>query len=142
MTNFASMPRRLRREIVRRAHHLCEYCHLQQELCPESFEVDHIIPQALDGPTTLENTCLACPLCNNAKRSRVTGVDPDSGRRVRLFNPRSQQWDAHFCWSRDAGRLLGRTITGRATVSALDMNRLRVVRIRLLWAAIGLHPPE
>ncbi len=142
MARSAFIPRRLRRAVVRRAHSLCEYCRLQQDLCPAAFEIDHIIPQALGGPTTLTNTCLACPVCNNAKRSRVSGVDPVTGRRVPLFNPRHHKWDQHFRWSRDRGQVEGQTVVGRATVAALDMNRPRVVQIRLLWTALGLHPPK
>jgi hypothetical protein len=132
----------LRREVARRARRLCEYCRLQQDLCPEPFETEHIIPRALNGPTELENLCLACPVCNNAKRDRIAARDEITGRRVRLFHPRLQDWDRHFRWSADFGTILGRTPVGRITVAALEMNHSRVVQIRLLWAALGLHPPR
>ena len=64
----SSVPSNLRRYVVERAVSLCEYCRLRQDLCPEPFEVDHIIPRAASGLTILENLCLACPVCNNAKR--------------------------------------------------------------------------
>jgi hypothetical protein len=121
---------------------MCEYCRLQQDLCPEPFETEHITPRALNGPTEMQNLCLACPVCNNAKRDRIAAVDEITGRRVRLFHPRLQAWDRHFRWSDDFGTVLGRTPAGRATVAALEMNHPRVVRIRLLWAALGLHPPS
>ena len=133
---------RLRREVARRAAYLCEYCKLQQDLCPEPFEIEHIVPRALGGASRLENLCLACPVCNNAKRDRIAAKDPLSGRRVRLFHPRLQDWDEHFRWSDDFGSVMGRTALGRATVAALQMNHPRVVQIRLLWAALGLHPPS
>ena len=44
MSRRAFISARLRRFTAERARHRCEYCWLQQELCPESFEVDHIIP--------------------------------------------------------------------------------------------------
>ncbi|MCI0682010.1 MAG: HNH endonuclease [Gemmataceae bacterium] len=115
---------------------------MQQELCPEPFEIEHIIPRALDGPTEADNLCLACPVCNNAKRHRISANDPMSGRRVRLYHPRLQEWDEHFRWSDDFGAIVGQTPVGRATVAALQMNHPRVVQIRLLWAALGLHPPR
>jgi HNH endonuclease len=133
---------RLRRLVARRARFLCEYCHLRQDLCPEPFEVDHVLPRAVGGRTHLDNTCLACPVCNNAKASRTHASDPLTGDMVALFNPRRQQWNRHFLWSDDGGTLLGRTAVGRATVAALEMNHARVVEIRLLWSALGLHPPE
>jgi len=133
---------RLRQSVARRARNFCEYCRLQQQLCPETFEIEHIIPRALDGPTNLDNLCLACPVCNNAKRDRISGHDSVTGRRVRLFHPRVQVWDEHFRWSEDFGTVVGLTPIGRATVAALEMNHARVVQIRLIWATLGLHPPE
>ncbi len=131
----------LRQLVAERAKSRCEYCQLQQELCPETFEVDHIIPRALGGKSAPDNLCYACPVCNNAKRSQITAHDPRTGRRVRMFDPRRQRWTDHFRWSNDHGRIVGKTVVGRATIEALEMNRPRIVHVRLLWAAIGLHPP-
>ena len=142
MAPSAYIPRHLRQRVAEPAKFRCAYCQLQQELCPETFEVDHIMPRAMGGQTTLDNLCYACPVCNNAKRSHITGQDPQTGRRVRLFNPRQQRWYRHFRWSDDGGHALGKTVVGRATVEALAMNRPRMVHIRLLWAAMGLHPPS
>jgi hypothetical protein len=142
MASSAYIPLSLRRLVTKRAQSRCEYCQLQQELCPETFEVDHIIPRALGGRTESDNLCYACPVCNNAKRSQITAWDSHTGQHVRLFDPRRQRWDRHFRWSQDSGRIFGTTAIGRATVEALDMNRPRIVYIRLLWAAMGLHPPS
>ena len=142
MTSSTYISPSVRRLVAERAKSRCEYCQLQQELCPDTFEVDHILPRALGGKTEPNNLCYACPVCNNAKRSQITAHDPHTGRRVRLFDPRRQNWQRHFRWSADSGHLFGRTTIGRATVEALDMNRPRIVHIRLLWAALGLHPPS
>ena len=125
MSRRAFISARLRRFTAERARHRCEYGWLQQELCPESFEVDHIIPPAFGGPTKAHNLCFACPVCNNAKRNRVMARDPVGGRWVRLFHPRLQIWNDHFRWSKDSGTIVGRTATGRATVLALRMNHAR-----------------
>jgi hypothetical protein len=142
MASSAYIPPRPRQLVAERAQFRCEYCQLQQELCPETFEVDHIMPRALGGQTEPDNLCYACPVCNNAKRSQIMGQDSQTGRSVRLFDPRRQHWNRHFRWSDDGGRALGKTVVGRATVEALAMNRPRLVHIRLLWAAMGLHPPS
>lgn len=142
MTAGGYVPVRLRRAIVRRARGLCEYCRLRQDLCPAPFEVDHIIPRALEGQTILTNLCLACPVCNNAKRSQLMGREPTTNRRLPLFNPRLQRWNEHFRWSDDSGTVMGKSPVGRATVAALKMNQPRIVRIRLLWTSLSLHPPE
>jgi hypothetical protein len=41
----------------------------------------------------------------------------------------------------DFTRIVGLTPTGRATVSALQINRPGVVNMRRALFAIGLHPP-
>jgi hypothetical protein len=142
MTTGTYVPAPLRRAVVRRARALCEYCRLRQDLCPAPFQVDHIIPRALDGQTVSENLCLACPVCNNAKRAQLTGREPRSQRRLRLFHPRLQSWNEHFRWSNDSSVIIGSTATGRATVAALKMNQPRIVKIRLIWASLRLHPPK
>jgi hypothetical protein len=141
MTGPGHVSRRLRREVMRRAGYVCEYCRSQQDLCPELFQVDHIVPKSVGGPTTLTNLCLACPVCNNAKRSAVSAPDPLSRQQVPLYDPRRQRWDRHFQWSIDSTTLMGLTPSGRATVVALRMNRPRMVRIRRYWTKLGLHPP-
>ena len=83
-----------------------------------------------------------CSFCNNAKQDRVKGTDPETGRSVRLFHPRKQRWGKHFAWGEGGGSVIGKAVTGRATVAALRMNHPRVVLIRLLWARLGLHPPK
>ena len=55
------IPQHLRQVVAERAKFRCEYCQLQQELCPETFEVDHIMPRALGGKAEADNLCDACP---------------------------------------------------------------------------------
>jgi len=70
-----------------------------------------------------------------------SNYDPLSGRRVRLFNPRRQQWKRHFRWSEDGTLIIGQTACGRATVIALNLNNLVAVTVRRNWVAAGWHPP-
>jgi len=76
------IPPPLRQLVAERAEFRGEYSQLQQDLCPETFEVEHIMPQALGGQTASDTLCYACPVCNNAKRSHITMQDPHTGRRV------------------------------------------------------------
>ena len=66
---------------------------------------------------------------------------PVTGRRVRLFNPRRQQWKRHFQWSADGTEIIGRTVCGRATVAALHLNSDLAVLVRTNWIKAGWHPP-
>ena len=120
----------------------CAYCHSPEYLLGFPLEVDHIIPQSLDGPTVLINLCWACRSCNGYKWHHTHGRDPQTERRVRLFHPRRQTWLRHFRWSDDGTRIVGLTATGRATVVALQMNHDLITNLRGLWKVLQLHPQE
>src|SRR5439155_16386381 len=55
-------------------------------------------------------------------------VDPVTGKLAPLFDPRRDAWQSHFRWL--GVLLVGMTPSGRATVSALDMNRPLILAIR------------
>jgi len=60
---------------------------------------------------------------------------------VRLFNPRHDDWNAHFRWIEGGLRIDGKTDIGRTTVLALQLNlRIRVIA-RRAWISAGWHPP-
>ena len=64
-----------------------------------------------------------------------------------LFNPRSQLWSEHFCWSVDGLWILGMSATGRATCDRLDLNDVNhddgfIRSSRALWVSVGWHPPK
>ncbi len=128
----------LRRLVIARADGRCEYCGLAQEGQEATFHIDHIIPRAADGPTVPENLAVACVSCSLRKEARRSALDPRSGRRVPLFQPRKQRWVAHFRW--EGVIVVGLTATGRATVEALQMNRPSILAIREEEAARGRHP--
>lgn len=140
MTSY-SVPRSLREEVRQRAGFRCEYCLTAEWLNGIESEIDHIIPRSTSGTSDSSNLCLAGTSCNGYKQARSSAVDPNSGEIVSLFNPRLQQWHAHFTWSDDATRIIGLTPTGRATVEALRMNHPLLVSARTIWVTTGYHPP-
>lgn len=106
------------------------------------FTVDHIVPQALGGGDEPSNLCLACWDCNLAKGARIAAVDPHTNALVVLYHPHKERWVDHFVW-REGGVLIeGRTATGRATASALELNRPALLTARQRWAFVGWHPPN
>src|SRR5689334_13710553 len=117
---------RLRIAVVARAAGCCEYCQTSQAIVIK-MEVDHIVPQSAGGSTSLENLCLSCITCNDFKLDHQTGVDPDTGEEVALFNPRTQQWSEHFQWDDTLAVVLGKTPLARATITRLRMNDPMVV---------------
>lgn len=128
----------LHAEVVLRAGNRCEYCQLSQLGQEATFHIDHVVPRAAGGPTTTDNLALACVSCSLRKWAKQTATDPDTGAEVPLFNPRTQSWDEHFRW--DGVRVVSLTPTGRATVTALDMNRPLIIAIRQEEMIRGRHP--
>lgn len=125
-----------------RADGCCEYCRSQARVAVQPFSIEHVVPRARGGETTLENVALACQGCNNHKYDRIEGHDPITGGLVALFHPRLDQWDHHFAWSDDFAWMVGLTPVGRATVEALRLNREGVVNLRRARRAVGMHPPR
>ena len=124
------------------ADNRCGYCLTPQRFAMQVLEIEHITPRAAGGTDDEENLWLACRLCNNAKGVKTHGYDPVTGRRVPLFNPRSQKWRRHFYWSDDGVRLMGRTSCGRATVETLNLNNEIALVVRQNWVSAGWHPPD
>lgn len=122
------MDRDTEQEVRRRAGYRCEYCHLPEVLGEFKHEVDHIVPRKHHGLTVLVNLALCCGRCNLHKGTNLTGIDPDSGKVKRLFNPRQDRWAMHFRWS--GAVILGISGVGRTTVDVLEINRPERVRIR------------
>jgi hypothetical protein len=61
---------------------------------------------------------------------------------IPLFHPRRQNWFRHFRWAEDEQTIEGRTRSGRATVEALQLNNPNLLRLRIIWLAIGSSPPD
>jgi 5-methylcytosine-specific restriction endonuclease McrA len=122
------------RDLVRRrAGDRCEYCQLKQEHLPfATFHVEHIIPRKHGGDDNPSNLALACDRCNVHKGTNLSGIDPDTGVIVPLFNPRVHAWDDHFVLSDVT--IIGLTAMGRTTVRVLNMNDARRVRLRATLA--------
>lgn len=111
---------RLARLVRERARHRCKYCRLPKAYSSIPFEIDHVIAEQHGGPTALGNLALACFADNHHKGPNLAGVDPNTGRKTWLFNPRRHKWQRHFRW--DGPPLIGRTPVGRSTIAVLQIN--------------------
>lgn len=135
------IPQPLREFVRQRAGDRCEYCQTPMWLTGLEHEIDHIVPRALEGPTSAENLCLACPACNGYKHAKTHGTDPKTGQEVPLFHPRQQHWHEQFTWSEDGTQIIGLTPCGRATIETLRLNHSLIVTARAIWVQAGHHPP-
>lgn len=135
-------PESMRRIASARARGYCEYCRCSEQFATESFTVEHIKPRQAGGETVLENLAWSCFGCNAHKHAKTQALDPETGEKIALYNPRQQVWSEHFSWSDDFTQAIGKTPCGRATVEALRLNRSGVVNLRRLLRNANLHPPE
>ena len=137
-----TIPAELRRQVAQRDRDRCSYCQTSEANSGIPMSIDHIIPVAEGGPTTLENLCLACRRCNEFKGKRTDAIEPVSGERCPLFDPIRQNWNDHFTWSPDGIEMEGKTQIGRATIGALRTNNPIVCAARRRWVLSGWHPPK
>jgi hypothetical protein len=123
------MKRSLRQFVRERAGRWCEYCHLPESAAPlAAFHVEHILAKQHGGSDDPDNRCWSCHHCNLHKGPNLSGRDPLTGNVVRLFDPRHQLWKRHFEWH--GAVLVGRTQTGRATITVLDINAPQRIQLR------------
>lgn len=132
------MERELVDLIWERARSRCEYCKLPQAYSLFTFEIDHVIPKKHDGLAVPENLALACWYCNSFKGSEIAGINPLTGKLVRLFNPRKHSWKRCFAWR--GPLLVGRNLTGKITIQVLCINNLQAIALRRSLIREGVFP--
>jgi 5-methylcytosine-specific restriction endonuclease McrA len=132
----------LRNRVVAKSRNRCGYCLTSRLISGSTMQLDHLQPYSEGGPTDELNLWLACNECNQSRSDRTAGIDPETLQAAPLFNPRDDAWSDHFEWASGGKLIVGRTPTGRATVSLLKMNRESIVLARATWIVVGLHPPQ
>jgi HNH endonuclease len=136
------IPADISQRVREAAKNRCGYCLSPQRLVMARLEIEHMIPLAKGGTNDEINLWLACPLCNGHKADKTHAKDPETGETCPLFNPRTQSWNEHFCWSEDGTQIKGLTPMGRATVVALKLDcDTDAIEVRRYWVAAGWHPP-
>lgn len=133
---MARVPKALRIIAQQRATARCEYCRRPDLTEVASFHVDHILPLTHGDETVLDNLAYACAHCNHHKSRDIASIDPDTGMLVRLYNPRTQQWNEHF--RLDQLALKGISPEGRVTVIVLQLNSPAQMALREMLIANGL----
>ena len=124
--------------VWQRADYCCEYCRLPQQFSSTHFEIDHVIAEQHGGKTVSSNLALACFACNHHKGPNLGGIDPKTGKKIWLFDPRRHKWQRHFRW--EGAVLVGRTPIGRTTVAVLAINLPHRVAQRAALIEEGVWP--
>ena len=126
--------------VAERAGHRCEYCRAPESIFNFNFEVDHIVPVALDGTDDRSNLALACPACNVYKSNWTVGTDIETHADAPLYHPRRDHWPDHFRVNPAGAMIEALTAVGRVTVVRLQINHPVQLEARLLWVQLGLFP--
>src|SRR3989304_5901791 len=122
------MRERTRESIRRRAKRRCGYWRLPDEAERWPFHVEHIVARQHGGNDRLENLCWACNRCNLRKGTNLSSIDPETGQRAEIFDPRRHRWAEHFVVR--GARIIGLTPSGRFAVGFLQINDQRRVELR------------
>jgi hypothetical protein len=130
--------RALRAEVRERADGHCEYCGMPDDITLLAHEPDHIIAVQHGGTTTSDNLAYTCHQCNRYKGPNLASIDPQTGDRAFLFNPRTDLWQDHFHW--EGAEIVALTPCGRATAALLRINDPRRVAARALLLGQGRLP--
>ena len=69
---------------------------------------------------------------------QFVGVDPETGKMERLFNPRGDEWRDHF--RIDGPKIVGLTAVGRTTISLLEFNTVDRVELRAVLIELNEWP--
>jgi hypothetical protein len=139
---MSKISKKLDAEVRLEAKNCCGYCLGEQRYILAWLEIEHLHPRSKGGKTVKENLWLACTYCNTFKSSNTHGRDPQTNRKVPLFNPRKQKWKKHFEFGSDNATIIGKTVCGRATVEALQINYELALDTRKHWVAVGWYPPK
>ena len=97
-----------RQEVRQHAGFRCEYCRIHERHLPFSaFHLVHVVARQHAGTDDTENVAWSCQECNLLKGTNLSAIDPDTGAVVRLFHPRTDQWDEHIAFM--GNRVVGLT---------------------------------
>ena len=130
----------LRRLVASRAGYACEYCLVEEEDTFFGAEVDHIISEKHGGETCESNLAYACLICNRSKGSDIASLIPGTLELVRLYNPRTDRWSAHFRLHGDGVTIVPLTAIGEATERILGLNQEERLLERQALKEVGRYP--
>jgi hypothetical protein len=133
------MAKPIREQVRQRAAARCEYCHLPEAHVLTPFQIEHVVAKQHRGRMAYGNLAYACLRCNLHKGPNLAGIDPETRKLTRLFNPRRHLWSRHFRW--EGALLAGKTAVGRTTVEVLAINDSARAELRQEMIDQGIFAP-
>lgn len=130
---------KLRRHVMERARHICEYCLIHENDTFFGCHVDHVISEKHGGLTVASNLTYACTFCNLHKGSDIASLTSE-GVLTRFFNPRTDKWSEHFVLS--DYRIEPLTNIGEVTAYIFQFNIADRILERKLLIEVDRYPSE
>jgi hypothetical protein len=130
--------RAIRKIVIERAGHRCEYCRVPEYLSAFDFHIEHIIGIQHGGSDIPGNLAYCCSICNWKKGPNISTILEIGGALIPLFNPRTQNWFEHF--EPRNGKIIGLTPIGAATIKLLELNQPDKIEDRLEMTIAGFYP--
>ncbi|NUQ26357.1 MAG: HNH endonuclease [Saprospiraceae bacterium] len=127
----------IRQLVTIRASGLCEYCRMPDEFSFFSFHIDHIISIKHGGKSEPDNLAYSCPYCNRNKGTDIASILLPGNEVIRFFNPRIDNWPAHFQF--ENARIRPLTDIGKVTLLILGFNHTERIEERQILIDSGRH---
>ncbi len=115
-----SIPQSVRKFVAERAGSRCEYCRVAERDSNFTYHIEHIISRQHGGSDHPDNLAWSCSICNWKKGSNIFTILEENGPPIPLFNPRKEDWFAHF--GVVDGEITPKTDVGAATAKLLVFN--------------------
>lgn len=119
--------------------HICGYCGKHEFITCKGFEIDHFVPETIDGErkTDYTNLVYSCFTCNRKKSKKWPTNDktrPNDGRQG-FVDPASDDYDRHLGRS-DSGEIEHYTPVGEYMYS--DAFKFDIRPTKEIWKAMQL----
>ena len=119
----------VRDEVRHLYHYRCGYCGVHEAAVGCELEIDHFWPKSAGGGDELENLVYCCTSCNRHKSSFWRAANSSA---LRLLHPLRDDLALHL-HEEENGWLTALTETGAFHIERLELNRQRLVALRVNW---------
>ncbi len=133
-----TIPSSVRKFVIERAGHCCEYCRLHEDDSFLPFEVDRIVSLKHGGGNEPGNLAYTCPHCTQHKGTDLVTFLSNYQDIVPLFNPRTEVW--RTCFWVENGVIYPQTRSAEATIKLLKLNEPERIIQRQILMEIGAYP--
>ncbi|TDE11958.1 HNH endonuclease [Dyadobacter psychrotolerans] len=127
----------MRKQVAEAAGFQCEYCLIHEKDAYFGCEIDHVVSIKHGGSSVLQNLAYSCMICNLYKGSDLGSIT-ETGKLIRFYNPRIDNWNEHFLIQGNA--IIPVNEIGKVTARIFRFNEIERRMERDALQEIGLYP--